>query len=104
MIKHIVMWKLKEFAEGASKMENARKLKTRLEALPAMIMIKEMQAVEVGINCIPSEAAYDVVMYSEFEDKAALLAYQQHSEHRKLISEFLDKVRIDKKVVDYEVK
>jgi len=100
MIKHIVMWKLKEFAEGASKMENARKLKTRLEALPALI--KEMQAVEVGINCIPSEAAYDVVLYSEFEDKAALLAYQQHSEHQKLISEFLDKVRINKKVVDYE--
>jgi hypothetical protein len=101
MIKHIVMWKLKEFAEGASKSENAGKLKTRLEALPSLI--KELKAVEVGINCIPSEAAYDVVWYSEFENKEALFAYQKHPEHQRLISEFLDKVRIDKKVVDYEV-
>ncbi len=27
MIKHIVMWKLKSFAEGASKKENAEKIK-----------------------------------------------------------------------------
>ena len=33
MIKHIVMWKLKEFAEGAGKAANAAIIKQRLEAL-----------------------------------------------------------------------
>ena len=33
MIKHIVMWKLKDFAEGGSKLENAKKIKDMLEAL-----------------------------------------------------------------------
>ena len=33
MIKHIVMWRLKDFAAGASREENAVKLKESLEAL-----------------------------------------------------------------------
>lgn len=101
MVKHIVMWKLKDFAEGASREENARKLKAKLEALEGTI--PELQKAEVGINFDASPAAYDVVLYSEFADRDALRAYQRHPEHQRLISEFLDKVRIDKKVVDYEV-
>lgn len=100
MVKHIVMWKLKDSAEGASKVENACKLKLKLEELRGVI--PELK-IEVGINFDASAAAYDVVLYSEFESKEALLNYQKHPEHRKLISEFLEKVRIDKKVVDYEV-
>lgn len=101
MVKHIVMWKLKDFAEGAGKAENAAKLKSKLQSLRDVI--PELKVAEVGINFAAGDAAYDVVLYSEFESKAALLAYQNHPEHQKLISEFLDKVRIDKKVVDYEI-
>jgi quinol monooxygenase YgiN len=94
------MWKLKGFAEGSTKLENAQKLKVKLEALQEKIA--EMQVAEVGINFNTSEDAYDVVLYSEFENKTALEAYQKHPEHAKLITEFLEKIRIDKKVVDYE--
>lgn len=102
MIKHIVMWKLKEHAQGAGKLENASKLKSRLEALPQSI--KELKFVEVGINFNSSDAAFDVVLYSEFENKQDLQAYQKHPEHQKLIKDFLDEVRVDKKVVDYEIQ
>lgn len=101
MIKHIVMWKLKDFAEGADKAENARRLKAKLEGLRGVI--PEFKTAEVGINFAAGDAAFDVVLYSEFESKDALRAYQNHPEHQKLIREFLDKVRIDKKVVDYEI-
>jgi hypothetical protein len=37
MIKHIVMWRLKEFAEGAAKAENALRMKEILETLPVKI-------------------------------------------------------------------
>jgi hypothetical protein len=33
MIKHIVIWKLKEHAVGSPKIENARRMKTELEAM-----------------------------------------------------------------------
>ena len=38
MIRHIVMWKFKEMAEGATKAENLRKVKSLLEALPDTIL------------------------------------------------------------------
>ena len=101
MIKHIVMWKLKDHAEAANKQENAQKLKKRLEGLK--VHIPELLKVEAGINFNDSEAAFDVVLYSEFESRDALTRYQKHAEHQKLISEFLDKVRTEKHVVDYEV-
>ena len=101
MIKHIVMWKLKDHAEGCSKLENAQKLKSRLESLPDKII--EIKVAEAGINFDDSDAAFDVVLYSEFENKEALKTYQAHPEHQRLVREFLNKVRIEKKVVDYEV-
>jgi len=101
MVKHIVMWKLHDFADGADKSENVRRLKKRLEGLHQHI--SEIKFLEVGINFNSSEAAFDVVLYSEFESRDALKAYQQHPEHQKLISELLDKIRIEKRVVDYEV-
>lgn len=101
MVKHIVMWKLKDFAEGANKAKNARKLKQKLEALQTVI--DELRFAEAGINFNGSDAAFDVILYSEFESREALATYQQHPAHQRLIADFLDKVRTEKTVVDYEV-
>lgn len=100
MIKHIVMWRLFNFADGASKQENAQRLKEMLLSLPAKIpQIKQM---EVGLNIDRTDAASDVVLYSEFDSLEDLKAYQMHPEHQKVV-EFLNKVRSEKRVVDYEV-
>ena len=47
MVKHIVMFKLKDFAEGANKKENALKIKSSLEGLKSKI--KEVKYIEVGL-------------------------------------------------------
>ena len=47
MIKHIVMWKLKDFAEGAGRQENAEKIKSLLEGLKGKIA--EIINLEVGV-------------------------------------------------------
>ncbi len=99
MIKHIVMWRLKDSALGASKEENALKLKESLEALKSEI--GELKAVEVGINFNPSPGAFDVVLYSEFESREGLEAYQSHPEHVK-IADLVGEIRSDRAVVDYE--
>jgi tRNA(His) 5'-end guanylyltransferase len=99
MIKHIVFWKLKDFAEGADKKENARKIKRLLEGLKHKI--KEIKHIEVGININDTPAAYDIVLYSEFASTQDLDAYQNHPEHIKA-GEFVGKVRLDRRVVDYE--
>ncbi len=54
MIKHIVLWRLKDHAMGASKSENAEKLKALLESLRDNLT--EIKHLEVGINVYAQEA------------------------------------------------
>lgn len=98
MLKHIVMWKLEEFAEGKSKAENAQWMKTHLEAL--VPIIPQIKALEVGINVNRSDAAYDAVLVSLFENEEELNVYQHHPEHVK-VSTYCKKIRVSRVVVDY---
>ncbi len=100
MVKHIVCFKLKDEAEGAPKLENARRIKRDLEALAARV--PGVVRLEVGINFVKDPMAYDIALYSEFESGDALRQYATHPEHLKIV-EFIGKVRESRVVVDYEV-
>ena len=100
MIKHIVMWRLKEQAEGAGKAANSRKMKTLLDACADIV--PGMHAFEVAIAEPGLECTYDVVLYSEFESRAALDAYQNHPQHVAL-KPFVSAVRAERQCMDYEV-
>ena len=99
MIKHIVMWKLKDFAEGAKKNENAQSIKVQLEGLKNKI--KEVRSMEVGININDSADSYDIALYSEFASLEDLKKYQHHPEHVK-VADFIINLRLDRRVVDYQ--
>jgi len=100
MIKHIVLWKLKDHAEGADKDQNGQKMKTALEALKSKI--PQIRHIEIGMNFLPSDAAYDVALYSEFANEKDLEIYQKHPEHLK-VADFVAKVREQRAVVDYRI-
>ena len=100
MIKHIVMWKLKDSARGNSKDQNALELKSVLEDLKNKISV--IKQIEVGINFNKSSAAYDVVLYSEFNSQQDLQAYQKHPDHVKVV-DFVNEIRDDRAVVDYQI-
>jgi hypothetical protein len=100
MIKHIVLWKLKDHARGKSKLENASELKTVLESLNDKI--EAIYKIEVGININGSDVAYDVALYSEFESLDDLEKYQKHPEHVKIVN-FVSEIRQQRVVVDYVI-
>jgi hypothetical protein len=100
MIRHIVMFKMKESAEGAGREENVQRVKSRLEALTGKI--PEIRYFELGKNVIDSAAAYDLVLVSEFEDPESLVSYQRHPEHQKVF-ELVQKVCENRAVVDYSL-
>ena len=100
MVKHIVMWRLHDFADGMNKKENTSRMKQWLEELKSAI--PEIKNLEVGINFNDSDDAYDIVLYSEFNDKASLERYQNHPEHVQF-KEKIKNIRSEKKVVDYEI-
>ena len=100
MIKHIVMFRLKESAMGRSKNENLQELKILLESLQENIPV--VKCLEVGINMGKSASASDIALYSEFDDIKALEDYRIHPEHVKIV-EFIDKVCSERRVADYDV-
>jgi hypothetical protein len=94
------MWKLKDSARGTSKDQNALELKSVLEDLKNKISV--IKQIEVGINFNKSSAAYDVVLYSEFDSQQDLQAYQKHPDHVKVV-DFVNEIRDDRAVVDYQI-
>jgi hypothetical protein len=99
VIKHVVMWKLAEHAEGSPKASNAARIKTLLEACAG---IPGLRSLEVGIDAGLDGAAWDVVLVTEFDDRAALEAYQVHPLHEEAKA-FIGKVRSARSVVDFLV-
>jgi quinol monooxygenase YgiN len=95
VIKHIVMWKLKE-----PKQESVSKVKAALEscrgAVPGMLKY------EIGTDIGADAGPWDVVLYSEFTDRAALDAYQQSAPHL-AIKGIIGPLREARGAVDYEV-
>jgi hypothetical protein len=98
MIKHIVMWRVKDGAEGASMMENAVEIKTRLEGL--LGVVPGVVSLEVGINELAGETASDVVLVSEFASMEDLDSYQTHPLHLEVV-DFVKKVATERRSVDY---
>ncbi len=93
MIKHIVMWKLKE----ENKMQNALEIKKGLEALVGQI--EGLLKLEVGINF--NEKGLDLCLYGEYRDKDALAFYQQHEKH-KAMQKVVHAAMAERYVVDFE--
>ena len=100
MIRHIVMWQLKDEAEGKSKQENAAIIKKSLEALEGIV--PELRSIKVGINMQGTpENNFDVVLNCTLDDLDALSAYQVNPEHQKVVA-YIVKVVSARVCVDCE--
>ncbi len=100
MIRHIVCWKFLDHAEGASKAENLREAKSRIEGLT--LKIPEILSLEVGIDSNQGSVSFDLALNGTFASVAALEAYQRHPDHVNVVT-FLRLVQSEKMVVDYEI-
>lgn len=99
MIKHIVMFKLKE-ADGKTEYENALEAQKRFDNVIAEV--KELKKGEVVINSKDApESNYTIALICEFDDIAALNAYQVHPAHVEF-GRFIGTVKTDRACIDYE--
>lgn len=99
MLKHIVMWRFVEGAQGKSRAQHAQYMKEHLEALVGVV--PEVVTMEVGVNDTPSATAYDVVLISTFADQEALNRYKVHPAHQK-VAAYCKEVCELRADVDYE--
>jgi hypothetical protein len=100
MVKHIVFWRLKADLSADARAEACARIKAGFEALPGKI--PGLQKMEIGLNYNQGADASDIVLYSEFDSRAAVTGYESHAEHLALVPIVRD-VRTEKRVVDYEL-
>ena len=101
MIRHIVVWKFLDQADGRTRLENLELARKALLELPSRI--PGILAWEVGLNAVEAPEAFDLALVSLFEDREALAIYQNHPEHQRVVA-FLRNVRLHRAVVDCEVE
>ncbi len=106
MIRHIVAWKFKEYANGATAMENAMELKRRLETMQKLQLFPGLESLSVHLNCQREEMeeaqdrmVYDAVLDSTFTDGQSLEACKERPEHKE-ITEFCESVLCARAAVD----
>ena len=101
MIRHIVMFKFKEEAEGKTKKENVLATKAMLEALPAKIPQILASTVEIGAEGANPENA-DLILISDFESFETLNQYIVHPDH-KAVGAFMRPRRESRAAIDFTV-
>ncbi len=99
MIKHIVMFKLKE-SNGKSEYENAVEAKERFNDVIANV--SELKAGEIVINSKDApQDNYTISLICDFESIEDLNAYQVHPAHKKF-GAFIAEIKTERACIDYE--
>lgn len=100
MVKHVILWQLKEDLAVSDKEEVKKGIKAGLESLAGKI--PGLVEIKVEINQLPSSNA-DVMLDSTFESEDALKAYAIHPEHVKVADEKVRPYTSSRVCMDYEV-
>lgn len=98
MVKHIVLFKLKESLSAEENHEITERFKEAIEALPSTITF--IRKVFVGANLNPDEK-WDICLESEFDTLADVKAYAAHPAHVAAAG-LLKEVKADRACCDYE--
>ena len=78
MIRHVILWQLKEGYTEEAKTSILETMKARLEALPGKV--PGLRSLTVQIRPLPSSNA-DAMLDSVLDDAQALEGYRVHPEH-----------------------
>ncbi len=90
MVKHVVLFKLKEFSSDDEKHLKINEIKNGLEAL--INIIPELKKIHVAVNVNPNEK-FDICLETEHEDMDGLNTYAYHPDHlamSKIVREVLE--------------
>jgi hypothetical protein len=100
MIKHIVLWTLKNRENRQSREATAAVIKEKIEGMRGRI--PGLLHIEGGIDFTKSADSWDVALYAELESREALAGYHVHPAHE-AFKEFIGPSRQQRSLIDYEV-
>ncbi|MBQ8821142.1 MAG: Dabb family protein [Lachnospiraceae bacterium] len=100
MVKHIILWQLKDELSAAEKQSVKAGIKEGLEGLKGQI--DGLVEIQVNINGLSSSNA-EVMLDSTFTDEAALKAYAVHPAHVAVADGKVRPYTKTRMCLDYEV-
>ena len=100
MIRHIVIWNLKDYAEGSDKASNLQKAQTLL--LSCARVVPGIRAFEVATATPGMDCTNDLVLHMLLDDAQVLAAYQNHPQHL-AIKPFMKAVVNERHCMDFTV-
>lgn len=99
MVKHVILWKLKEEIEGEAKEKVLREMKENLEALVGKV--PGLVSLEIVTQPLTSSNA-DVMLDSVLESEGALKGYQSHPDHVAVANTYVRPFTEVRLCMDYE--
>lgn len=100
MVKHIVMWKIKNGEGHMTKAEIMAKIVADLTDLKDRI--PEIVDLEVGASLTGGDMHFDMGLIVTFKRMDDVFVYANHPDHVK-VSDFIAKVRTERATADIEV-
>lgn len=100
MIRHVIMWQLKDELSGMEEKEAKTAIKQGLEALVGVV--PGLKEVHVYTDGLPSSNA-DIMLDSLCEDEDALKVYADHPEHVKVRDTIILPAVKSRVCMDFEV-
>ena len=100
MVKHIILWQLKDELSVEEKQEVKKGIKEGLESLAGKI--PGLVEISVQTESLPSSNA-DVMLYSVFDDECALKGYAVHPDHVYVADTFVRPFTETRMCLDFEV-
>lgn len=99
MVKHVILWKLKDEVSGDAKEKVLREMKENLEALVGKV--PGLSELTIVTKPLASSNA-DVMLDSTLESEAALKGYQSHPDHVAVANTYVRPFTEVRLCMDYE--
>lgn len=100
MVKHIILWRLKDELKGEEKEQIMKNMKTHLESLVGKV--PGLVSMQIVIDGLESSNA-DVMLDSTLEDATALKGYAVHPEHVAVADTYVRPFTAVRICMDYEI-
>lgn len=100
MVKHVILWKLKDEFSESEKEEIKKNIKNGLEGLAGKI--PGLSEIHVYTNGLASSTA-DLMLDSQFENEEALRGYSVHPSHVHVADTFVRPYTAVRSCLDFEI-
>jgi hypothetical protein len=97
MVEHVVLFKTSPEATEEQKERMIAELAALREKIPGIVDLS------VGRNFSDRNQGFDIGLVVRFQDRAALEVYLPHPAHRGCVDTYINPIRGDVIVVDYEI-